>query len=117
MHIPAGTIPTGREEYAMPPAITSQKVDILVLGAGLAGLRAAWAALEQAPCSRVMVVRPGRGPSGSSFSNVNNMLGMQVCMDTADEDALVADVQASANQGHVDASLVRIMAGGKPETV
>ncbi|MFW5488773.1 MAG: FAD-binding protein [Desulfovibrio sp.] len=89
---------------------TCQEVDILVLGAGLAGLRAAWGALQQAPDSRVAVVRPGPGPSGSSFSNVNNMLGMQVCQCSHDEDALVADVKAAALQGHVDESLVRIMA-------
>lgn len=93
-----------------PDTIPSQEVDILVLGAGLAGMRAAWAALEQAPGSRVMVVRPGRGPSGSSFSNVNNMLGMQVCPSPEDRDALVEDVRAVAGKAHLDSSLVRAMA-------
>ena len=52
--------------------------DVLVLGAGLAGLRAAWAAREAAPHLRVTLLSPFARPSGSSFANRNNALGMQV---------------------------------------
>lgn len=51
--------------------------DVLVLGAGLAGLRAAWAARQAAPRLRVVIATPRPGPSGSSFANRNNALGMQ----------------------------------------
>lgn len=52
--------------------------DILILGAGLAGLRAAWAALEADPEARVLVVSARNAPAGSSFANRNAALGMQV---------------------------------------
>lgn len=68
----------------MPPGSTAlphprgAHCDVLVLGAGLAGLRAAWAAKQQAPHLRVVIATPAAGPSGSSFANRNNALGMQV---------------------------------------
>lgn len=68
----------------MPPGSTAfphprgAHCDVLVLGAGLAGLRAAWAAKQHAPNLRVVIATPSAGPSGSSFANRNNALGMQV---------------------------------------
>ena len=58
-------------------SLIRQNFDILVLGAGLAGLRAAWAALEENPGARVAIAAPTAGPSGSSFANIHDRLGMQ----------------------------------------
>jgi len=54
------------------------ETDILVLGAGLAGMRAATAARQADPNLRVTLVSPRARASGSSFANRNNALGMQV---------------------------------------
>lgn len=84
--------------------------DVLVLGAGLAGLRAAWAAKEAAPRARVAVACLGRGPSGSSFANVNNMLGLHLPdTDQARED-FVAAVLRLAAPGFADPALVQTLA-------
>ncbi len=84
--------------------------DVLVLGAGLAGLRAAWAAKEADPSAEVTVIGLAKGPSGSSFANVHNVLGMLVLADDEarqDFTDLVLDV---AGPGFADPSLVRAMA-------
>lgn len=92
------------------PAFTTKDYDILVLGAGLAGLRAAWAAKEENPAARVAVVGRKKGPSGSSFANANNMLGMQVCFTDRDVEAFTRRVMELASPGRVDEALVRAMA-------
>lgn len=55
--------------------------DVLIAGSGLAGLRAGISALEEDPRLSVLMVTGGKGPSGSSFTNVNDSLGMVVCRD------------------------------------
>lgn len=84
--------------------------DLLVLGGGLAGLRAALAARMDRPGCRVAVVSSRPGPSGSSFANPNNALGMQVCRTDADRKAFVRDVLELAAPGKIDPQLVRLLA-------
>jgi len=84
--------------------------DILVLGAGLAGLRAAWAALEENPGARVAVAAVSDAPSGSSFANIHDRLGMQVCFTDNDAADLAAEVLAVGRPGHVDPILAEVLA-------
>jgi L-aspartate oxidase len=74
------------------PAVPA--VDVLILGAGLAGLRAALSCLEASPKLRVAVACPSSGPSGSSFSNQNNALGMHACLTDHDREEYVREVLA-----------------------
>jgi L-aspartate oxidase len=90
--------------------ITFLKTDVLVLGAGLAGLRAAWAAKARRPEMAVHVVQMGQGASGASFANIHNRLGMQVCRSDAEKDQFVRDALAVAPPGEINADLVRILA-------
>ncbi len=91
-------------------SLIRQNFDILVLGAGLAGLRAAWAALEENPGARVAIAAPTAGPSGSSFANIHDRLGMQVGFTDTDAADLAAEVQAVGRPGHVDSFLAEALA-------
>ncbi|GAB7023164.1 FAD-binding protein [Salidesulfovibrio brasiliensis] len=84
--------------------------DLLVLGSGLAGLRAAWAAREACPTCAVLVACRRPGPSGSSFANRNDALGVQVPLDDAEREAFVQEVLDLGRPGFVDAKLVQILA-------
>lgn len=79
-------------------ATVSIEADVLILGAGLAGLRAALSCLEASPSLRVAVASPASGPSGSSFANVNDALGMHVCLTDQDREDYTREV-LSLNQG------------------
>ncbi|THB62767.1 MAG: FAD-binding protein [Desulfovibrio sp.] len=84
--------------------------DVLVLGAGLAGLRAAISAHQTDPGLSVTLATPSHGPSGSSFANKNNALGMQV-LETDDQvQACIQRVMDRATPGQVDSALVRVLA-------
>lgn len=83
---------------------------VLVLGAGLAGLRAAWAALQACPGVPVTVVSALPGPSGSSFANPNRMLGMQVPEGEAAVQAYVREALDLARPGQADPRLVEVLA-------
>lgn len=101
------------DEILVPPAMMSLQLldsDVLILGAGLAGLRAAWAALETDPRLNVTIVSPCFGPSGSSFANISDKLGMQVCLDDREREAFVRDARSIAPPGHIDTGLVGILA-------
>ena len=94
--------------YMMSTATAT--VDVLVLGAGLAGMRAAWGALEADPRARVAVADLKKGPSGSSFANKNNVLGMQALFSDEEQlDFFQAAVEL-ARPGFADPGLVRILA-------
>ena len=58
------------------------RTDVLIIGAGLSGLRAAWSAKGTEPRTDVLLVdnQEMAQPGGSSFTNGNNALGMQVPM-------------------------------------
>lgn len=62
-------------------------VDVLILGAGLAGLRAALSCLMAAPSSTVLVASLSNTPAGSSFANQNNALGIHACANDAERQA------------------------------
>ena len=95
------------------PKSTILETDILVLGAGLAGLRAALAAKEFAPALRVTLVSPRARPSGSSFANRNNALGMQA--PTPDQaETFVAEVLRLGAPGAVRPQLVQALAQDAP---
>lgn len=93
----------------------SLSCDVLVLGAGLAGLRAAWAARQADPALRVVVAAPLAGPSGSSFANRNNALGMQVpgCFGT-DPQLFFDEALALAAPGLALPPLIRALAQDAP---
>ena len=86
------------------------KTDILILGAGLAGLRTALSASTSAPSKCVTIVSSSTKPNGSSFANRNNCLGMQVCIEDADRAQFLSETEKMAAPGTFDASLARIMA-------
>lgn len=83
------------------------RTDVLVIGAGLAGLRAAWAAGEADPGLSVTMATPAETPSGSSFANRNNALGMQV-PDPGDT-VFDAEVLALAAPGFADPALAALL--------
>jgi succinate dehydrogenase/fumarate reductase flavoprotein subunit len=86
------------------------RTDVLVLGCGLSGLRAAWAAKETAPDMRVMVTGLSPGPSGSSFTNRNNALGVQLLDTPARRRTFETEAVALGNPGYVTPLLVNILA-------
>lgn len=90
------------------------EADALILGAGLAGLRAAWAALERGREAgrrlRALLVGRRSGPSGSSFANRNGRLGLQFFRNPDSADAFVRRALEIARPGQVDARLPRRMA-------
>jgi L-aspartate oxidase len=93
-----------------PPPL---ETGILVLGAGLAGLRAALSAREAEPNLRVTLVSPRARPWGSSFANRNNALGLQA--PTPEQaDAFVAEALRLAAPGLALAPLVRALAEDAP---
>lgn len=92
------------------PATRHEATDILVLGSGLAGLRAAWAAREGAPHLRVTVACLKGVPSGSSFANRNNALGVQLLDTEPRQSAFCREAMALGRPGFVSAQLVEILA-------
>ena len=87
--------------------------DILILGAGLAGLRAAWSAAlarDRAPNLSVVVASRGSGPSGSSFANANNALGYQLLATDMERESFVRQASGLAAPGFFDPLLAEILA-------
>ncbi|MDD4952578.1 MAG: FAD-binding protein [Desulfovibrionaceae bacterium] len=84
--------------------------EVLILGTGLSGLRAAMAARKAGPSARITVASLARGASGSSFANQNNALGMQVPADDPDREAFVREVLDLAGPGTTRRRLVEVMA-------
>ena len=84
--------------------------DVLVLGAGLAGLRAAWGALAAVPGAAVTVAAPWPGPSGSSFANRNGRLGLHAPADDAGREAFCREAAALGRPGIVCPELVAVLA-------
>ncbi|MEF2145186.1 MAG: FAD-binding protein [Desulfovibrionaceae bacterium] len=92
------------------PTRTLATPDVLVLGAGLAGLRAAWAAAEAEPGLNISLATLLPGPSGSSFANRNNELGMQVPLTDKERADYVRETLALAAPGTAAPELVRLVA-------
>jgi L-aspartate oxidase len=82
----------------------------LVVGAGLAGIRAALAAKATSSTARVILVSPSSNPHGSSFLNVHNCLGIQVCLNKDEKELFVREAVAIAPPGKIDSALARILA-------
>lgn len=91
-------------------AIQRINTDILVLGTGLAGMKAAVSALKTRRVRDVMLVSNVAGPSGSSFSNINDALGMQVCISPEEKGNFINTAVRIARPGIIEPSLVEIMA-------
>lgn len=94
----------------MPDRSPVMTADVLVLGAGLAGLRAAIAAAEESPGAEVVCVALRDGPTGSSFANHNGFLGMQVCLSDQEREDFAAEALAVASPGFADPALVSLQA-------
>jgi hypothetical protein len=86
---------------------------VLILGAGLAGMRAALAARQAAPGLDVLLVCPRLSPSGSSFANRNNALGVQAPLPD-EAAAFVDEALRLAAPGFADPVLVRALAADAP---
>jgi len=99
----------------VPPAAATadHACHVLVLGAGLAGMRAAWAAKEAAPDRSVILLCPHKKPSGSSFANRNNALGVQAPL-PHEAEAFVAEALRLAPPGEAVPELVRALARDAP---
>jgi len=99
----------------VPPAAAKadRACHVLVLGAGLAGMRAAWAAKEADARLCVTLLCPQIPPSGSSFANRNNALGLQAPLQHEAE-AFVAEALRLAPPGVALPELVRALAADAP---
>jgi L-aspartate oxidase len=86
------------------------RTDIIILGSGLAGLRAAHSALNKDPSLDMTLVSAQPGPSGSSFTNQNRKLGVQVCKTFKDCERFVEEAVGIAEPGVIDPELVTLLA-------
>ncbi|WP_027180154.1 FAD-dependent oxidoreductase [Maridesulfovibrio bastinii] len=86
------------------------EADVLIIGSGISGLRAACAALETDANLKVAVAAIGSGPGGASFTNVNDSLGIQVPLSDEDKAGYLADAFALAQNSDFNLDLARIMA-------
>ena len=84
--------------------------DILVVGAGLAGFRAATAAKKCNPSARVTIVCPFSTPQGSSFDNAHDQLGIQVCLNEDEKKSFIKETLSIAPPGAINRDLVEILA-------
>jgi len=90
--------------------MNTARADVLVLGAGLAGLRAALSCLRADSGLDVLVVSLADGPSGSSFANRNDALGIHVCRTDAEREAFTAEVAALNRGAFLDPGLLALLA-------
>lgn len=96
----------GCASFSYPTSTPSLSSDVLVLGAGLAGLRAALAAAE-VPDTTILLAHAGGG--GSSFANRNDALGVQAPETDAEREMLAARITERGAPGFVDEALVRLL--------
>ncbi|MBU1171715.1 MAG: FAD-binding protein [Proteobacteria bacterium] len=84
--------------------------DILIVGAGLAGLRAGISALSCGRDLHVRLASQAWGPSGSSFTNPNHALGMIVCHNDKEKERFVKTATAMAPPGIIQPDLTMALA-------
>ena len=98
---------------ALPPGTTELATDVLVVGGGLAALRAAWSA-RQAGARVLVAVKRKLGQSGSSANTSGGFAAAWTDLNPADDPAQhFADTVAGG--GHVnDRALARILAEEAP---
>ena len=89
---------------------TDTRTDVLVIGAGLAGFRAAISAKEKAPYAHVLLATLKPAAHGSSFFNIHNKLGIQVCLNESEKRCFQKEALALAPPGFINEALVRVMA-------
>ncbi|MGE4469200.1 MAG: FAD-binding protein [Desulfovibrio sp.] len=85
-------------------------IDVLVLGSGLGGMRAAWSAAQAPSRPRVALLTLAPGPSGSSFANYNRQLGMQVPLTDQEREDFVAEALGLARPGTAFPDLASLLA-------
>lgn len=90
--------------------IVYKSCDVLVVGAGLAGLRAGITALSHSRDLNVRIASLGRGPSGSSFTNPNHALGIMVCRTSQEKEVFIETAMAIAGPGLIIPELVDVLA-------
>jgi len=90
----------------MLPAST----DVLVLGAGLAGLRAALSCIQSAPALTVTVISLWPGPAGSSFANQNDALGIHTCLNDDEREAYVSEALSLNRAAWISPQLLTLQA-------
>ena len=91
-------------------SVVYRECDVLVVGAGLAGYRAGLSALGKSRDLTVRLATLSRGPSGSSFTNSNNALGMIVCRTPDERQAFIRKALAIAPPGIIVPELVATLA-------
>ncbi len=87
----------------------SLEADVLVAGAGFAGLRAAVAAALSGRGLRVIVLAPHEGPGGSSFAGHAGSLGVLAPADDGERDVILERALAIAHPGTADPALVSLL--------
>jgi succinate dehydrogenase/fumarate reductase flavoprotein subunit len=98
-----------RKAASMPELLHLDTTDVLVVGAGLAGISAAVSAAEAG--AKVMLASAGPIFSGSSFSSATWGLGMVAPESAADEEDLEETI-LSVGAGAADPTLVRSFVSG-----
>lgn len=86
------------------------KTDLLILGSGLAGLRAARSALVFSPDLDLTLVAVQTGASGASFTNPNGQLGMLVLDNDQAKEEFYHQALALAEPGLIIPALVKALA-------
>jgi len=86
------------------------ETDILIIGGGLAGLTCGISACEENPGLRIMIALQDQGPAGSSFTNRNNALGIQVCENELEKDQFIHESLSLAEPGFINPDLVGTLA-------
>ncbi len=94
----------------MPKFKPDKQTDVLVIGAGLAGIRAALAAKETNPKACIHLVSASSLPHGSSFSNIHTQLGIQVCHNREEKELFVQEAVSIAPPGEINQRLVQLLA-------
>jgi uncharacterized membrane protein len=105
-----GDVPILETGWTMTQRLLYEYCDVLIVGSGLAGIRAGISALGENSRQDVLMVSAGEGPTGSSFTNVNNALGILVCHDDREKEAFYETAIRIAAPGMIDPGLVRILA-------
>ena len=90
--------------------IDTLECDVLIIGAGAAGLRAA---AESVKCgARTLIVTKGiAGKDAASFYRISPTKGIQAAMNSAESRLLISEIMEAAD-GEADESLVEALVGG-----